>query len=228
MHFTILVVAIIAFILFAVGAGGFWRANRKAGSGNPNEVAQAQVSGSLYAGILTGAFVAVGVLVLQQWMTNANAAAVWRANVQTAASIPGFTDTYPLKGLVLSGKDLHDASLRKARLERVRMQDTNLKGAQLQGAQLQGADLIGADLSTAELRGANLSDAKLQGARFDFASVEQAASFAGAQANAATCWPSGFLTPRIAREIKTMPYDNGQGLKIKIPGHQYPHCLKRR
>ena len=132
------VVKLIAIVLLAVGFAGcliaFWWAG--------NKDSRAQVLGSLSAGLFTGAGVAVGVLVLQQWMTDANAATLWRTSVQTAASIPGLTEAYSLKGLVLSGKDLHDAYLQKAHLEGLLMEDTNLKGAQLQGAYLQGADLI--------------------------------------------------------------------------------------
>ena len=221
------IVAVIAGCLLVVGLVGCLRAVRNAASTN-NEVAKrAQVWGSLFAGILTGAGVTVGVLVLQQWMADANASSVWRASVQSAASIPGFTEAYPLAGLVLSGKDLRDAYLPQAHLEGLRMEDTILRGAQLHGAQLQDADLRGADLSTADLTGANLSGAKLQGARFDRASVEHAASFADAQANAATCWPSGFLGRSISKGIKAKPYDDGQGHKVTIPGHEYPNCLQR-
>lgn len=219
----------VALILLAVGLVGCLRAIWKAGSTDTHVVNRAQAWGSLCAGVLTGAGVTLGVLVLQQWLTDANANAVWRANVQTAASIPGFTPAgHPLHGLVLSGKDLHDADLRGARLQGLQMEDTNLVGAKLEGARLQRADLIGAKLQTAELGHANLSGAYLQDARFDFASVENVRSFAGAQANAGTCWPAGFLELPVAREIKAEPYDNGQGGKITIPGHEYPHCLKPR
>lgn len=130
-----------------------------------------------------------------------------------------------MTGVVLSGKDLHDAYLQGAPLEGIKMQDTLLKGAQLQGADLQDADLIGADLSTANLANANLRGTELQGARFDRASVEQVTSFAGAQANAATRWPAGFLELPIARGIKPEPYDNGNGQIVTIRGHEWPNCL---
>ena len=219
------VVEAIAVVLLVGGLVGCLIAVRNASSKTEKVAKRAQVWGSLFAGILTGAGVTVGVVVLQQWLTDQNAAAVWRANVQTAASIPGLTAAYPLTGLVLSGKDLHDAYLQGAHLEGLEMRDTDLKGANLQGAHLQGADLVGADLSTAQLGGANLSGAKLQAANFGRASVEHVASFAGAQADATTCWPAGFLELPIARGIIAKPYDNGQGQRVTIPGHEYPHCL---
>ena len=222
------VAKLIAIVFLAGGLAGCVISIWWAGNGEEKKRSRAQVLGSISAGLFTGAGVAVGVLLLQQWMTDANAAAVWRANVQTAASIPGLTEAYSLKGLVLSGKDLHDAYLQKAHLEGLLMEDTNLKGAQLQGAYLQGADLIGADLSTAELANANLSGAKLQAADFGLASsVEQLASLAGAQASAKTCWPYGFLESPIAREITAEPSNDGQGHTVTIPGHEYPHCLPR-
>lgn len=188
-----------------------------------------QIWASLSVGVMTGAAVTLGVLVVQQWLVDANAAALWRANVQAAASIPGFTPAgHSLRGLVFSGKDLHDAELYKAHLEGLKLRDTNLLGADLRGAHLQSANLIGADLRTADLTGAHLQGANLKAARFDFASVEHAASFAGAYADEATCWPAGFLDLPIAREIIAMPYDNGKGHKTTLPGREYPNCLKPR
>jgi hypothetical protein len=217
----------VAFVLLAVGLVGSLIAIRRAGSTDTPVASRAQAWGSLCAGVLIGAGVTVGVLVLQQWLADANAAAAWRANVQTAASIPGLTPVHSLQGLVLSGKDLHDAELKRANLQRLHMRDTNLTGANLQGADLRHADLIGANLKTAELRNANLSGAHLEAARFDFASVEHARSFAGAHANALTCWPDGFLALPIARGIKAEPWDNGNGDKITNRGH-YPPCRKPR
>jgi hypothetical protein len=219
----------VAFILVAVGLVGSLIAIRRAGrTDTPPVASRAQAWGSLCAGVLIGAGVTVGVLVLQQWLADANAAAAWRTSVQTAASMPGLTPVHSLQGLVLSGKDLHDAELKGANLQGLQMRDTNLKGANLQGADLRHANLIGANLSTAELGNANLSGAHLEAARFDSASVEHVRSFAGAHADALTCWPDGFLALPIASKIKAEPYDNGHGDEITIRGNEPPDCIKPR
>jgi hypothetical protein len=212
-------------ILLGLGLVGCVVAIMRTGSRD----SRAQIWASLCVGVITGAAVTLGVLVVQQWLAEASAAALWRANMQAAPSLPGFTPAgHSLRGLVFSGKDLHDAELYKAHLEGLKLRDTNLLGADLRGAYLQRANLIGADLRTAELDGAHLQGANLQAARLDFASVEHAASFAGAHADAATCWPAGFLELSIARGIIAVPYDNGQGQKITIPGRESPHCLTPR
>ena len=68
---TIRVVEGIAAFLLIVGLVGCLTAVRNAGSKKDDVAKRAQVWGSLFAGILTGAGVTVGVLVLQQWMADA-------------------------------------------------------------------------------------------------------------------------------------------------------------
>src|SRR5690242_18271899 len=67
----------------------------------------AQVLGGLSSGLLTGAAVTVGVVVLQQWLADSSAEIVWRTSVETASDIPGFSPGHhSLRGLNLSGKQL--------------------------------------------------------------------------------------------------------------------------
>jgi hypothetical protein len=189
-------------------------------------VNHAQLLGQLSVGVLTGAVVTVGVLLLQLWLQASSEDAVWRANVATAVEIPGFDPAgHSLGGLDLSGKQLPDAELKGADLTGVPLRDTNLTGADLRDANLHGDIMYSANLSTANLTGADLSDAQLQGVRFDDAEVEHAKSFVGAVANAATCWPQGFLELPIAKEITAVPFFDGQGY-ITSRGQEYPGCLK--
>jgi hypothetical protein len=186
---------------------------------------RAQVWGALGAGLLTGAAVAFGVVLLQQWDTNSAASAVWRADVETAASIPGFSpDNHSLLGLDLSGKDLHDADLRGADLKGVQLRDTDLTGADLTGADLQGADLTGATLKAAILRGADLSGAQIYDTQFEQADIRGIKSLTGAQANVTTCWPPGFLETQVAKGIRPKPWDglNGDAYYPPSPGRCAP------
>jgi Pentapeptide repeats (8 copies) len=218
----------VVIILFLVGAFLFWTAWEKANNaGNPVDSSRAQLMGGLAIGVLTGALAAFAVLLLQLQLSAIQEEAVWRANVSTAAEIPGFAPAgHSLLGLNLSGKRFPGANLSQANLTDVQMRGTQLQGADLTKADLHGAVMYSADLSTADLTGADLSDAQLQGVRFDRASVEHARSFVGAVANVTTCWPSGFLELPIAKEIRAVYWDNGRGHLIKSKGHEYPNCIR--
>jgi uncharacterized protein YjbI with pentapeptide repeats len=196
---------------------------------------RAGLLGSLAAGILTGAFATVAVLLLQQWLSASSADTVWRANVETAADIPGFTPgNHSLQGLNLSGKQLEDADLNGADLMGVDLNDTDLRSAYFDNANLQGVNMIGANLATAELPGANLSGAQLQAARFDYAYVWDTtfAEFKNgkwirATANAETCWPGGFLESPKAKQI--MPgFDHNYPSLGLSRGFEQPHCKPTR
>lgn len=217
----------LALILLGVGLVGCVVAAWRAGDADSRVRDRAQVWGALSAGILTGAGVTVGVLVLQQWLSDANANALWRANVQTAAAIPGFTaDHHTLQGLNLSGKQLQDAELRGANLRDVQLRDTNLTGADLAYAHFNGDVMYSANLSNTNLIGADLSGAQLQGVQFKHADIYSVKSLRGAIANAATCWPAGFFSFPIAKQVKAVYYHDPRGNVILSPGHEYPHCLK--
>jgi uncharacterized protein YjbI with pentapeptide repeats len=220
----------ISVFLFILGAILWWKAWRDAG-GSTAKANRAQLLGSLASGVLTGAVAAVAVLLLQQWLSTSSADTLWRADVETAADIPGFTPgNHSLQGLNLSGKQLEDAGLDNANLTGVDLNDTDLRSAYFDKANLQGVNMIGANLATAELPGANLSGAKLQAARFDYAYVWDTtfAEFKNgkwirAMANAETCWPRGFLESPKAKQI--MP-----GLDHNYPrlgpsrGFEQPYC----
>jgi hypothetical protein len=197
-------------------------------AGRKNErkfVDRAQVLGALGAGLLTGAAVAFGVVLLQKWDTNSSADAAWRANVDAAATIPGFSpDGHSLHGLNLSGKDLHDAELHGADLSGDRLRDTNLTGADLTDANLRGAVLTGAILKAANLSGADLSGAQIFDTQFEQADIKGVKSLAGAQANVTTCWPPGFLQSPIAKGIEPKSWSglNGDEYYPPSPGRCAP------
>jgi uncharacterized protein YjbI with pentapeptide repeats len=231
---VLVALAVISAFLFVLGMGLLARAWRLAGScttpADTSQATKAQLLGGLAAGVLTGAVATLAVLLLQQWLSASSADTVWRANVATAADIPGFTPgNHSLQDLNLSGKQLEDANLSGADLRGVPLEDTDLRGAHLGHANLQGDNLIGANLASAELPGANLSGAKLQAARFDNAYVEKArfAEFKNGKwiraiANISTCWPQGFLHSRKAKQIRMGPSQYSGGLSR---GREQPHCL---
>ena len=196
---------------------------------------RAQLLGSLAAGVLTGAFATVAVLLLQQWLSASSADTAWRANVETAADIPGFAPgNHSLQGLNLSGKQLEDADLIGADLTGVDLNDTDLRGAYFGNANLQGVNMIGANLATAELPDANLSGAQLQAARFDEAYVWDTtfAEFKNGKwiraiANAETCWPRGFLESSKAKQIMPGPDHNYSWLGLSR-GFEQPYCKPTR
>ena len=192
-----------------------------------------QVLGGLSAGVLTGAAVTVGVLVLQQWLADSSADLVWRTSVETASDIPGFSPGHhSLQGLNLSGKQLEDADLYKADLTGVDLNDTDLRGAYFGKANLQGVKMVGANLATAELPGANLSGAQLQAVRFDDAYIWRStfAEFKNGKwiraiASGSTCWPKGFLETPMAKQIRMGRDRNYRWLSR---GFEQPHCLPTR
>ena len=226
--YALVALAVIPVILLIVGLVLWVLAWRQANGAHAN---RAQLLGSLAAGVLTGAFATVAVLLLQQWLSVSSADTVWRANVETAADIPGFTPgNHSLQGLNLSGKQLEDANLYKAVLTGVDLNDTDLRGAYFGKANLQGVNMIGANLATAELPGANLSGAQLQAARFDdaniwsakFAEKDKNGKWIRAIASGSTCWPKGFLESSKAKQIML-------GRDRHYPqlsrGFESPHCL---
>jgi uncharacterized protein YjbI with pentapeptide repeats len=193
----------------------------------------ANLLGSLAAGILTGAFATVAVLLLQQWLATSSADTVWRTSVENAADIPGFTpDGHSLQDLNLSGKQLEDAGLNYADLTGVDFNDSDLRGAYFHHANLQDVNMIGANLASAELPGANLSGAQLQAARFDdadisgitFAQFKNGKWIHRAMANAETCWPRGFLESSVAKQIMPKFDHNYPSLGLSR-GFDQPNCL---
>ncbi len=192
----------------------------------------------LGSGLLTGAIVSVGLLIFQIQLTRDSEEPTWRANVQAADSIPGFSiPTFlshkgyrPINNINFSGKDLHDANLNGVHLEGVEMRDTNLRGATLVGTHLEGADLVAANLEGADLKGAYLTNARLQGANFRTADIEHAASFAGAVASDKTCWTQAFLVSPDTKSLSEGIVANPGQTKVAPQfqrGRMDPNCLPR-
>lgn len=209
-------------VLIVLGLG-LW-AVAMARAGGPE--GRAQVLGSLSGGILTGAAVTVGVLVLQQWLAASSENALWRANVETAADIPGFNPgNHPMQGLDLSAKHLEDADLRGKNLQGVQFRDTDLAKALLNGANFHDDVMWFANLKDAELPGADLSGAQIQGVNFEHARIYDIKSLNGATADEYTCWPADFFKWHIAKEVKAGVYHDALGHVTWSQGREYPHCL---
>jgi Pentapeptide repeats (8 copies) len=120
----------------------------------------------------------------------------FRLAVSLTSNLTGFDPAeheYSLDGLRFSGKILDSAHFDDYNLAEFDFQDTKLRAANLRRADLSGANLLGADLSYAELEGADLSGANLRSATFTQAAIEKVVSWRGAEVNARTCWPEGFL-----------------------------------
>lgn len=210
-------------VLFVLGLGLWAVAMARAGSAE----GRAQVLGALSGGILTGALVSVGVLVLQQWLAASSEDAVWRANVETAADIPGFNPGHhSMQGLDLSSKHLENADLSGKRdLRHVQFRDTDLAKALLNGANLHNDVMWFANLQDTELTGADLSGAQIQGVNFKHAHIYSIKSLDGATADEYTCWPAGFFTWPIAKQVKAGAYHDALGHVTWSQGREYPHCL---
>jgi hypothetical protein len=221
----------LAVVLFLVGGLLWTKAWRDAGGStsqaNTSKINRAQLLGGLATGVWTGAAIAVGLLLLlQQWLAASSADAVWRANVATAADIPGFTPAgHKLHGLDLSGKQLQDANLRGANLTGVQLRDTDLTNADLTGANLHDVVMYKAILTEANLKGADLSGAQLQDIHFENTQVWGVKTFDNAVANAYTCWPTGFLKRAIAKGLRAGPATGQNGTSF---GREYPNCLPPR
>jgi hypothetical protein len=196
------------------------RAWAKAGKGDPQSAAQSAVLASLGAGLFTSLIVSSGLALLQNRLTEAGKESVWRANVETASKIAGFSPgKHSVRGLDFSGKELPSAQLQGVDLHGLGFRGTQLLGARLRNANLSRADLIAANLSSAELPGARLDGAHLQGTDFSNAGVEGAKSMRGSIVNKNTCWPTGFLKLRLARQLK--PEKPGQQ---DARGKESPRC----
>ena len=222
MNIPMLATVVLVVILLVSGGGAFGWAWWGAGHSKHEVANRAQVLGALAAGLLTGAAVALGVVLLQQWQTNSSADALWRASVETAANIPGFSPgDHSLGGIDLSGKQLEDANLSSADLRQVELRDTDLARAVLTGADLRGVKMYSANFDNTVLTGADFSHALLMGAQFVGADFRNIKSFAGAQADAFTCWPPGFLESPLAKGI--IPKSHGS--YPASPGQEFPHCL---
>ncbi|MEU2395578.1 pentapeptide repeat-containing protein [Streptomyces sp. NPDC007369] len=175
-------------VLGALGAAFAWRMAVR----EPESEPRIEVLAGIGGGLVTGIAIGVSALFLEQSFGESQKYAAWRANVEIAESIPGFTPGgRNMDGINFSGKELSNADFREAELEGFRFRESILRGANLEGAQLQDANLIGANLYQAGLNGAALKGALLHSANLTHAELGPATSFAGVKVNAYTCWPKG-------------------------------------
>lgn len=196
---VLLGVLILLGVLGAVGALFAWRMAIR----EPEREPRIEVLAGIGGGLITGIAVGVSALFLEQALGESQKTAAWRANVEIAESIPGFTpgDRY-VADINFSGKKLHNADLKGADLRGTQLRDTDLTGADLRGARMQGANLVGTNFFEADLRGAHLDGAHLESANFTHAIVNATeTSYNGATINLLTCWPVGVDTGKLKREI---------------------------
>lgn len=112
-------------VLGAVGACFAWRMASKETEREPKIEVLVGIGGALITGIAVG----VSVLYLQQALEESQKYAAWRANVEIAASIPGFSPAgRDIKAINFSGKALHNADLKGADLRNAQLRDTDLTG----------------------------------------------------------------------------------------------------
>ncbi len=201
----------------------------------PESEPRIEVLAGIGGGLVTGIVIGLSALFLEQTIGESQKYATWRANIEIAQSIPGFTpDGRSIKGINFSGKDLHDADLRKTDLKDLRFRESDLRGANIKGVSLQGAELIGANLYEATLLGADLEGASLHSANLTHAELDGAGtSFQGTKVNAYTCWPKGMPTKMLAHVVVQKFWDEATG-KMLGPqedmqdgfkgGQQAPNC----
>jgi hypothetical protein len=216
-----LIVIVLGTIGLVFCAGAWLLAGRASGSNHTADPRSAVLAG-IGSGILTGAAVSLGVILLQQQITREGALEQWKLDVSTSWRIAGF-DPHgkPYMSINYSGKELPDADFRGLALRNAQFRNAKLRGANFDGADLTGANFIGADLSTATFIGADLSGAKFQSANLGFAAVEKAESLARAVSNAETCWPTGFSrTEHWTRLVAAQMRIHGENVRSK--GHTVP------
>ncbi|WP_329201416.1 MULTISPECIES: pentapeptide repeat-containing protein [unclassified Streptomyces] len=204
-------------VLGAVGACFAWRMASKETEREPKIEVLVGIGGALITGIAVG----VSVLYLQQALEESQKYAAWRANVEIAASIPGFSPAgRDIKAINFSGKALHNADLKGADLRNAQLRDTDLTGADLTGAKLQGANLIGANLYETNLTGAHLDDALLQSANLTHAVIDsEGTTFHGATVDARTCWPENVVQEKVdSVNVNNEGHDGFRG------GEKAPDC----
>ncbi|MER5932012.1 pentapeptide repeat-containing protein [Streptomyces sp. NPDC002054] len=186
-------------VLGAAGAIFAWRMAIK----EPEREPRIEVLAGIGGGLITGIAVGVSALFLEQSLGERQKYSAWRANVEIAESIPGFTPgSRDIQGINFSGKVLHNADFRGADLRKAQLRDTDLTGADLRGARMQGANLVGANFYQADLRGAHLEGTWLHAANFTEATInDDATYFTGAIVDIDTCWPTKVDVPKLARHI---------------------------
>ncbi|MFF8382128.1 pentapeptide repeat-containing protein [Streptomyces kanasensis] len=218
-------------ILGAVGAIFAWRMALS----EPEREPRIEVLAGIGGGLVTGIAVGISALFLEQTLGEAQKYAAWRANIEIAAVIPGFTPgDRDVKGINFSGKVLHDADFTGADLRGVRFRDADLRGAIFDNAKMQGAELIGANLQDASLRGADLTRAELESANLTGAVVNAPeTTFKDARVDKHTCWPAGVERKKVhaatmykADAERYVPVPESPEGDAFLGGQQAPVCDK--
>ncbi|MFE9468591.1 pentapeptide repeat-containing protein [Streptomyces virginiae] len=186
-------------VLGTAGAIFAWRMAVR----EPEREPRIEVLAGIGGGLITGIAVGVSALFLEQSLEISHRYATWRANVEIADSIPGFTPgDRDISGINFSGKSLRNADLSGAKLQNAQLRDADLRGADLRNAKMQGANLVGANFFEADLRGAHLEGAKLHSANFTHAIVNGVDThYKGAAVNSLTCWPAEVNTTKLKRVL---------------------------
>ncbi|MFD9009473.1 pentapeptide repeat-containing protein [Streptomyces sp. NPDC059552] len=193
--------------------------------GPEGTTARVEVLSGIGGGLITGFAVGLSVLFLEKGFVAAQERAVWRANVEIAESIPGFTPGgRPLDGMHFTGKKMKGADFSGLDLRGMSFRDAELLGADFDGADLRGADFTHANLETASFRKADLSDALLLSANMGRAEMRDIGSMRNAQVNKKTCWPPRLFGERgdIAAQVKAMNWYDDQGNIVKGKGEAGP------
>ncbi|MFH9585076.1 pentapeptide repeat-containing protein [Streptomyces luteogriseus] len=197
----------------------------KMATGPEQATARSEVLSAVGGGLVAGFAVGLSVLFLQNSFEESQREATWRANVEIAARIPGFDPReHSLEGITFNAKELPAANFEGRNLSGMEFRDANLEGATFRGANLRGADLTHANLSTADLTGANLGKAILLSANLGQAEMRKVSSLAGAQVNARTCWPPGFLQDNRMKQVKVKVVFDTKGNRLLGKGREGP-CL---
>ncbi|MEV8534444.1 pentapeptide repeat-containing protein [Streptomyces sp. NPDC051211] len=217
-------------VLGAVGAALAWKMAVR----EPESEPRIEVLAAIGGGLVTGIAIGLSALFLEHSLGESQKYASWRANIEIAQSIPGFTPgTRNIDGINFSGKELHNADLHNIDLQEFRFREADLRGADLKGAKLQRAELIGANLYQATVLGADLRGALLHGANLTHAELGTAHSFIGAKVNAYTCWPKGVPLQVLAGVVLQPHWDEVTGRMLGpredmkdgfVGGEQAPNC----
>ncbi|WBO61636.1 pentapeptide repeat-containing protein [Streptomyces camelliae] len=166
------------------------------------------VLSALGGGLITGLSVGLATLNLQMSFEATTKYATWKADVEAATSIPGFSPGHrDIRGINFSGKSLHDADFTHEDLHGMQFRDADLTGAVFDGADLQGVNFVGADLESTSFMDSNLKNALLQSADLTHAAVNGSApqNYAGVQVNGRTCWPKN-VDREILKTVTVKPF----------------------
>ncbi len=166
-------------------------------AGTHQASAESSVLSGVGGGLITGFAVSLSVFFLQNSFERGQEEATWRANVELAPNVPGFTPHHhSIKDISFTGKDLSDADFSGRPLAGYSFRDAKLHGANFEHADLKGVDFTGADLSEASLKNANLQGAWFLSTRMYLTDLT-GAHYKDTQANYLTCWPSDFFKDAI-------------------------------